>query len=264
MRTNVEFKTGKEIREACRRGEFDNHTAGLAPGYVQANLVILPREYADDFEQFCHQNSKACPLLDVTDPGSPTPPTLADDADLRHDLPRYRVWKHGEIVDEPRDIESYWRDDLVSFLIGCSFTFENALKREGVPLRHVEENKNVAMYRTNIECHAVGPFNGHMVVSMRPLTLAEVSKATEITSRFPEMHGGPVHHGEPERIGILDLANPDYGEAVEIRENEIPVFWACGVTPQAVIAEAKLPFVITHAPGCMFVTDHRDEDYEMC
>ncbi|MCA9039591.1 MAG: putative hydro-lyase [Planctomycetaceae bacterium] len=263
MSRNIELKTGKDVRDACRRGDLTSHTAGLAPGYVQANLVILPKEYAADFEQFCHQNSKACPLLDISEPGNPSPPTLATDADLRYDLPCYRIWKDGVVVDEPTNLEKYWRDDLVSFLIGCSFTFENALKREGVPLRHVEENKNVAMYRTNIECHPVGPFDGHMVVSMRPLTLAEVSKATEITSRFPEMHGGPVHHGEPERIGITDLDNPDYGEAITIKENEIPVFWACGVTPQAVVAEAKLPFAITHAPGCMFVSDHLDADYEM-
>ncbi|QDU79614.1 hypothetical protein Pla110_13250 [Polystyrenella longa] len=257
------FKTGQEVREACRRGELDSHTAGMAPGYVQANLVMLPQEYADDFEQFCHKNSKACPLLHVTEPGSYSPSTLAVGSDLRYDLPRYRIWEQGKLTAEPTSLEEYWRDDLVAFLIGCSFTFENALKREGVPLRHVEEKKNVAMYRTNIECDSVGPFQGHMVVSMRPLTLGEISKATEITSRFPEMHGGPVHHGEPERIGIRNLAKPDYGEAVTIEENESPVFWACGVTPQAVIAEAKLPFVITHAPGCMFLTDHRDEDYEM-
>ncbi|MEZ6047373.1 MAG: putative hydro-lyase [Planctomycetaceae bacterium] len=260
---STSYATGKAVREACRRGELQHHTAGLAPGYVQANLVILPAEYAEDFEQFCHKNSKPCPLLDVTEPGNPSPPSLAIDADLRYDLPRYRVWKDGKVVDEPANLEAYWRDDLVCFLIGCSFTFENALKRAGVPLRHVEEQKNVAMYRTNISCQSAGPFAGHMVVSMRPLSVGAVSKATEVTSRFPEMHGGPVHEGEPERIGIKDLDHPDYGDAVTIKEDEIPVFWACGVTPQAVIEEAKLPFVITHAPGCMFVSDQLDEDYEI-
>jgi uncharacterized protein YcsI (UPF0317 family) len=198
----------------------------------------------------------------VTEPGSPVPAKVAPDADLRTDLPRYRVWKEGTLVDEPTDIVNYWRDDLVSFVIGCSFTFEAALMREGVPVRHIEHGCNVPMYRTNVECAPAGKFRGPLVVSMRPLSPADAIRAVQITSRYPDVHGAPVHLGFPEHLGISDLSRPDYGDAVPVSANELPVFWACGVTPQAVIAAAKPALAITHSPGCMFVTNLRDTDLE--
>ena len=253
------FLNGHAVRMACRQGEWSMPTAGLAAGFAQANLVILPRESAADFLTFCRRNPKPCPLLEVTEPGSFTPVALAPEADLRTDLPRYRLWRHGELVEEPTEITRHWRADFVSFLIGCSFTFEAALLRAGVPVRHVEENVNVPMYRTNVACEPAGPFHGPLVVSMRPLTPAHAIRAVEITSRYPAVHGSPVHLGFPEQIGIRDLSRPDYGDAVSIHPGELPVFWACGVTPQSVLMNAKLPFAITHAPGCMFVTDVSDE-----
>jgi uncharacterized protein YcsI (UPF0317 family) len=251
--------TGSDVRRACRSGELTTQTSGLAPGFAQANLAILPREFAFDFLQFCRRNPKPCPLLDVTEPGSHVPTALAADADLRTDLPRFRVWQHGELVDEPTEIIRYWRDDFVSFLIGCSFTFETALLRAGVPVRHIELGCNVPMYRTSIACSAAGAFHGPMVVSMRPLKPADAIRAVQITSRYPGVHGAPVHLGLPEQIGIRDLSRPDFGDPVPIRDDELPVFWACGVTPQAVVMAAKPPLAITHSPGCMFVTDVRDE-----
>jgi uncharacterized protein YcsI (UPF0317 family) len=198
-------------------------------------------------------------VLDVTEPGDPVPRHSAPDADLRTDLPRYRVWEHGRLVAEPTDIHGRWRDDLVSFVIGCSFTFEVAMLRAGLPVRHIEQGRNVPMYRTTIPCAPAGPFRGPLVVSMRPLTPVQAVQAVQITSRYPAVHGAPVHVGDPGAIGIADLARPDFGETVEVREGEVPVFWACGVTPQCALMEAKLPLAITHAPGCMFVTDLRDE-----
>jgi uncharacterized protein YcsI (UPF0317 family) len=249
------LQSGEQVRLACRRGEWTGQTSGLAAGFAQANLVILPRELAYDFLLFCQRNPKPCPLLDVTDAGSPVPTAIAPRADLRTDLPRYRMWEHGQLVDEPTDIRDRWRDDFVSFLIGCSFTFEAALLRAGVPVRHIELGVNVPMFRTNIVCRPAGVFHGPLVVSMRPLSPADAVRAVEITARFPNMHGTPVHLGSPEAIGIADLARPDFGDAVPVRENEVPVFWACGVTPQAAVMAARPPLVITHSPGCMFVTD---------
>ncbi len=254
-----ELASGQQVRRACRRGEWTGPTAGLAAGFAQANLVVLPRDRAYDFLVFCQRNPKPCPLLEVTEPGDPCPAKFAPDADLRTDLPRYRVWRNGELENEPTDIAGLWRDDFVSFLIGCSFTFESALLRAGVPVRHIEENLNVPMYRTNIACRSAGIFEGPMVVSMRPLSPANAIKAVEITSRYPMVHGAPVHWGTPEEIGIEDLSRPDFGDAVPLKAGEIPVFWACGVTPQAALMAAKLPLAITHAPGSMFVTDVKDE-----
>lgn len=254
-----ELTSGGAVRRACRAGALTDQTSGLAPGFAQANLAILPRELAFDFLRFCQRNPKPCPLLDVTEPGDPVPRGVAPDADLRTDLPRYRVWEHGELVDEPTDIRALWRDDFVSFVIGCSFTFEGALLRAGIPVRHIELGLNVPMYRTNIPCAAAGPFAGPMVVSMRPLVPADAIRAVQITSRYPAVHGAPVHIGLPERIGIADLGRPDFGDAVPVREGELPVFWACGVTPQSVAMAAKPPLMITHSPGCMFVTDVREE-----
>jgi uncharacterized protein YcsI (UPF0317 family) len=247
------------LRAAVRAGEHTGPTAGLAPGYTQANLVALPEADAFDFLRFCVANPKPCPVLDVSDPGSPEPAQMAPGADLRTDVPRYRIWRDGELVDEPTDASEHWRDDLVAFLIGCSFTFERALLAEGLPIRHVEQGVNVPMYRTSIDCTPAGRFSGPLVVSMRPMTPEQAIRATQITSRYTPVHGAPVHVGEPGAIGIDDLGAPDYGDAVEIRDGELPVFWACGVTPQAVAVASKPKLMITHAPGHMFVTDARDE-----
>jgi uncharacterized protein YcsI (UPF0317 family) len=242
-------------RRNSRCGEHRGPTAGLAPGYVQANLCILPAGEAAEFLRFCHRNPKPCPLLAVSEPGNPCLPALGIDLDIRTDLPRYRVWQDGVIVEEVDDIVHLWRDDFVSFLLGCSFSFEEALLAAGVPVRHIEQGRNVPMYRTDIPTVAAGPFAGPMVVSMRPMRPADAIRAVQVTSRFPSVHGAPVHFGMPEAIGIADLATPDYGDAVDIRDGEIPVFWACGVTPQSAIAASRSAYCITHAPGCMLVTD---------
>jgi uncharacterized protein YcsI (UPF0317 family) len=217
--------------------------------------VILPASLADDFMRFCMRNPKPCPLLAVSEAGDPSLPTLGEGIDIRTDLPRYRVWRKGEIVDQPTDIGNLWRDDLVTFVIGCSFSFEEALIENGLTLRHIEQKRNVAMYRTNIPTRAAGPFQGPMVVSMRPLKAQAAIRAIPITSRFPNVHGAPVHLGDPALIGIADLSRPDYGDAVEVLPDELPVFWACGVTPQAAIAQVRPDFCVTHAPGAMLVTD---------
>ncbi len=256
--TDLIRATGAEVRAACRRGTLTGPTPGLAMGHVQANLVIVPQELAYDFLLFCQRNPKPCPLLDVTEPGDPEPKWVAPGADLRTDLPRYRIYRNGELAEEPTDILKVWRDDLVSFVIGCSFTFENALLEAGVPVRHLEMNRNVPMYRTNIPCRSAGQFAGPLVVSMRPLTPEHALTAARICARFPRAHGIPIHFGRPGAIGIRDIDKPDYGDRVDINSEEIPVFWACGVTPQAAIMQAKLPFVITHAPGHMFLTDWKD------
>ncbi len=256
------YATGADVRAACRRGQWTGPTPGLALGYVQANLVVLPREWAFDFLLFCHRNPKPCPLLDVTEPGNPEAQLVAAGSDLRTDLPAYRIWRNGELEGETDNILRYWQDDFVAFLIGCSFTFENALLAAGVPVRHIEQGVNVPMYRTNIPCRPAGRFSGPLVVSMRPLLPAVAVKATQICSRFPRAHGAPVHFGDPATIGIRDLNQPDYGDAVTLRPGEVPVFWACGVTPQAALASAQLPIAITHKPGHMFVTDWKDADLE--
>lgn len=254
--------TGADVRRACRTGELTTPTPGLAMGYVQANLVVLPREWAFDFLLFCQRNTKPCPLLDVTEAGDPEPRGVAVGADLRTDLPGYRVWKNGELVDQPTDVKKYWQDDLVGFAIGCSFTFESALLSAGVPVRHIEAGVNVPMYRTSIACKPAGRFHGPMVVSMRPMTPAQAVRATQVTSRFPRVHGSPIHLGDPAAIGIADLNKTDFGDRVEMRTGEIPVFWACGATPQVVLMQSKPPLAITHKPGCMFVTDWKDTDLE--
>ncbi|HET6423113.1 MAG TPA: putative hydro-lyase [Planctomycetaceae bacterium] len=248
------LRTGMEVRRACREGALTGPTCGLAPGYAQANLVMLPQDWAFDFLLFCQRNPQPCPLIEVTAAGSWTPAT-APDADLRSDLPGYRVWTNGELVDEPADVHQYWRDDLVSFLIGCSFTFETALVQAMLPVRHLEVGCNVSMYRTNVACTPAGRFSGPLVVSMRPFKPADAIRAVQVTSTFQRSHGAPVHLGFPEHIGIADVARPDYGDAVPIHDGELPVFWACGVTPQAVLQAARPPFAITHSPGKMFVTD---------
>lgn len=253
-------KTAQEIRQLIRSQAITNSTAGMAIGYTQANLVILRKEYAYDFLLFSQRNQKACPIIDVTDVGSPIPKLTAPDGDLRTDLPRYRIYRHGELVEEVFDITSYWEEDMVGFLIGCSFTFETPLLENNIPVRHIEEECNVPMYQTNIQCEAAGRFHGPMVVSMRPMTSKEAIRATQITSRYPQVHGSPIHIGDPSVIGIDNIQKPDFGDAVTMKENEVPVFWACGVTPQAVAMESKPDLMITHGPGCMFVTDVLDQE----
>ncbi len=252
------IQIGAAERRRVRHGELTGTTAGLAPGNVQANLVILPKDLAHDFLHFAHANPKPCPVLGVTRPGDPRLAALGEDLDLRTDVPRYRIWRHGELVDEPTDITDHWRDDLVGFAIGCSFSFEQALIEDGIEMRHMTHGSIVPMYRTSITCTSAGIFGGPLVVSMRPMHPAQAIRAVQITSRFPTVHGAPVHIGLPEVIGIKDLMKPDYGDAVPVHADELPVFWACGVTPQAVIAAAKPPFCITHAPGSMLITDLRN------
>ena len=252
--------TGKQVRALAAAGHLATPTPGLAFGYVQANLVVLPRDLAFDFLLFCHRNPKPCPLLDVTDPGSPEPKLVAPGADLRTDLPRYVVYENGQPIAEPTDIKKWWRGDLVAFLLGCSFTFENSLVRAGIPVRHIEQECNVPMYKTNIACTPAGVLRGNMVVSMRPIPEVQVAETIKICHRFPKAHGAPVQVGAPEVIGVRNLEKPDFGDAVEVRRGEVPVFWACGVTPQAVVMEVKPPLAITHKPGHMFVTDLRDDD----
>jgi uncharacterized protein YcsI (UPF0317 family) len=243
------------VRASARSGALSSPTCGLAPAYQQANVVIVPNDLAVDFLRFCERNPKPCPLLDVTEPGSWEPRRIAPGADIRTDVPRYRVYQHGVLVDEPGDIVRWWRDDLVTFLLGCSFGFEAAMRRAGLPVRHLDEGCNVPMYRTNVPCAPAGIFSGRLVVTMRPLTPAQAIEAVVITSRYPHAHGAPIHFGDPDAIGIANLARPDFGDAVTIRSGEVPVFWACGVTPQAVLMDAKPELAITHSPGCMFVTD---------
>jgi uncharacterized protein YcsI (UPF0317 family) len=245
-------------RRRIRTGTFTGPTSGLAPGNVQANLVILPRDLAHDFLRFAQANPRPCPVLAVSEAGSPQFPSLGEDLDIRTDLPRYRIWRHGELVEEPHDISRAWRSDLVSFALGCSFSFEEALLADGIDVRHISLNCNVPMYRTNIPCVSAGVFSGPMVVSMRPMRPADAIRAVQITSRFPSVHGAPVHLGLPQQIGIADITKPDYGDAVPVGADELPVFWACGVTPQAVIAQVKPEFCITHAPGSMLITDLRN------
>jgi uncharacterized protein YcsI (UPF0317 family) len=249
-----------EARRAIRAGEWDGHTSGLAPGYAQGNLVILPGKLATGFLRFCQRNPKPCPLLAVSEPGEPMLADLGEAIDIRTDVPRYRVWKNGELEAETADIRTLWRTDLVSFVLGCSFSFEQALLEAGIELRHIRQGRNVAMYKTNIETKAAGPFHGPLVVSMRPLLPADAIRAIQVTSRMPAVHGAPIHLGAPEQIGIKDITKPDFGDPVEIKPGELPVFWACGVTPQAVVMEAKPDFCITHAPGYMLITDLRNSD----
>jgi uncharacterized protein YcsI (UPF0317 family) len=253
--------SGLAARLAIRADQHRGSTAGLAPGFVQGNLAILPQKLAADFLRFCQLNPKSCPLIGTSAPGDWRLPALAEDLDIRTDLPQYRVWRNGELVAEPTDVCEFWRDDLVSFVIGCSFSFEEALTSDGIELRHITQRCNVPMYRTSIATAEAGPFHGPMVVSMRPMTPAHAIRAVQITTRFPSVHGAPVHIGKPELIGIKDVMQPDYGDAVEVRDDELPVFWACGVTPQSVIATVKPDFCITHYPGAMLVTDRKNAEF---
>lgn len=238
------------------------HTSGFSAGYAQANLMAVPQKDAFDFLLFAQRNPKPCPLLGVLEAGQVNSELLAG-GDIRTDIPAYRVYRHGELVDEVSDVRDIWREDLVSFLIGCSFTFESALLDNNVPVAHIEQKRNVPMFRTNIQTERAGVFGGPMVVSMRPIPASQVADAVRITSRYPSVHGAPVHVGDPAAIGISDLSTPDFGESVEIPEGSIPVFWACGVTPQSVVMESKPELAICHAPGHMLITDARDLQYQV-
>ena len=249
-----------DVRQLIRSGSLIQPTSGIAPGYVQANLAILPRDLAFDFLLFCQRNPKPCPLLEVVEAGDVEPTQFAPGADLRTDVPLYRIYEYGEMTAEVEDISEFWRDDLVSFLLGCSFSFESALTRAGIPLRHIERETNVSMFITDIPATSAGVFNGPTVVSMRPIRQEQVVRAVQVTSRFPAVHGAPLHVGDPTAIGIDDIMQPDFGDPTEIRSGEIPVFWACGVTPQAAAMASRPPMMITHSPGYMFITDKKDED----
>ncbi len=252
------FAEPADLRGAVRAGVFRGQTAGQAPGFVQGNIAIIPKPYAADFLRFCLANPKPCPVIAVGEPGDPTLPALGTGIDIRTDLPGYVLFRDGVAVETPDDLRAYWRGDLVSFVLGCSFSFEAALIEAGLRLRHVEQGRNVAMYRTAIPNAPAGPFAGNLVVSMRPLTPANAIRAIQITSRFPTVHGAPVHFGDPASIGIADIGRPDWGDPVEIVPGEVPVFWACGVTPQEALRAARLPFAIVHKPGAMLVTDLRN------
>jgi len=256
----MNFKSVPEIWAAIQQGQWRKPTSGLAPGYTQANVVILPKQEAFDFLLYCYRNEKPCPIIDVTDPGQPAPPVAGPDADIRYHVPRYRVYRHGELEKEVDDIAQLYTDDMVTFLIGCSFTFEEALMQAGIPVRHIEENRNVPMYITNIQTTPAGIFSGPMVVSMRPMPEAMAQQAAAITAPFRKAHGGPVHIGDPAAIGIKDIQRVDFGDPPVMKEGEVPVFWACGVTPQMALKNAKPPLVITHSPGYMFITTITEEE----
>lgn len=250
--------TPKEIRRKIRKGEITTNTAGMCNGYAQANLVILPKKYAYDFLLFASRNPTSCPLLEVLDEGSRYTKYMADHADIATDIPKYRIYKNGILVEEVTDISGYWQENFVAFLIGCSFSFEGELLDAQVPVRHIEQGRNVPMFLTNIACEPAGIFHGNMVVSMRPIPYHQVVRAVTATAAMPKVHGAPVHIGSPELIGIQDITKPDFGDNVEFMDGDVPVFWPCGVTPQAAIMAAKPELAITHAPGHMFITDVRN------
>jgi len=244
------------LRQLIRSSEFTGNTSGYAQGKVQGNIVILPQDWASDFLQFCQLNPKPCPLIGMSStPGDFTLNDFGEDIDIRTDVPGYQLFEHGQLIKEFTDIKMLWREDLVTFVLGCSFSFEESLIADGIDIRNISENKNVPMYRTNITCKTAGRFRGNTVVSMRPMLAKDAIRAIQICSRFPSVHGAPIHFGEPNLIGIDDINIPDYGDSVTIKTNEVPVFWACGVTPQLALRQSKPPFCITHSPGKMLVTD---------
>ena len=253
--------SGAEIRRLSRAAEFAGQTSGVAAGHVQCNIVILPRDTADHFEQFCALNPKPCPLLAISpEPGNYRLPGLGEDIDIRRDVPLYRIWRDGLVKEQCQDVVHLWQQDWVAFALGCSFSFEEALIKSGIEVRNISERCNVPMYRTNIDCTPAGPFRGKLVVSMRPMPAADAIEAIQICGRYPRVHGAPVHVGDPSLIGVTDLQRPDYGDAVTVRTDDVTVFWACGVTPQVALEAARLPVAITHEPGHMLVTDLKNEE----
>ncbi len=249
-----------DVRQAIRDGAWTRHTAGLAQGKLQCNLAILPAAYALDFLTFCQRNPKPCPVVGISDRGDPMMPTLGHDIDIRTDVPQYRTFRDGALTGEQSDISDLWRDDLVSVALGCSFTFENALMAAGIPVRHIERDTTVPMYNSNIQLTPAGPFSGTMVITMRPIPHNRVDDAIRISAQFPQAHGAPVALGDPADVGIADLQQPDWGEPVPVANDEVPVYWACGVTPQNVLRAANLPLCITHKPGCMLIADVGERD----
>ncbi|PPA69155.1 putative hydro-lyase [Jeotgalibacillus proteolyticus] len=252
-----------EARDMIRNNRYVKPTSGVSNGFIQANLAVLPKDLAFEFLLFCQRNPKSCPIIDVTEPGSGIASLAAPKGDIKTDIPKYCVYRNGELVEEKTDVSDLWDENMVGFLIGCSFTFEEALIKNGIPIRHNEENCNVPMYKTTIQSVKAGRFEGPMVVSMRPMTEKDAIRAVQVTSRFPSVHGAPVHIGNPESIGIKNINEPDFGDRVTINEGEIPVFWACGVTPQAVAMQVKPEIMITHAPGHMFITDLKNEEFSV-
>jgi uncharacterized protein YcsI (UPF0317 family) len=260
---DARLRTAEELRREIRAGRWRGTTSGQAPGFAQANLVVLPQELAFDFTLFCLRNPKPCPIMEVLEPGDPVPRMTAPSSDVRTDVPAYRIYRRGDLCEEVLDITSEWTDNAVAFLLGCSFTFEEAMTTAGIPLRHQEVGCTVPMYRTTIETRRAGPFFGRMVVSMRPIPSEMVSRAVQITARLPRAHGAPIHVGDPAAIGIEDLNHPDYGDPVPVKTGELPMFWGCGVTPQSVGLDAKPEWMITHSPGRMFITDVRNEELDV-
>lgn len=245
-----------QLRHMIRSGKFTSNTSGYSRGFVQGNLCVLPADWANEFLQFCQANPKPCPLIGMaSQPGDYAIAKLGEDLDIRSDIPSYRIFENGKLVKEVNDVSAVWRDDLVTFVLGCSFSFEEALIDDGLEIRNVSEKVNVPMYRTNIDCTSAGRFSSKMVVSMRPMLPANAIRAIQICTRFPAVHGAPIHFGDPGQIGIGDISRPDFGDAVTINAGEVPVFWACGVTPQVAVEQARPPLCITHSPGCMLVTD---------
>lgn len=255
---DISTATPQQMRHIIRSGKYDKPTSGLCPGYAQANLIVLPREQAYDFLLFAQRNPKPCPILEVTEVGQRQCHTIASDCDIATDFPRYRIYRNGKLDAEVTDVSDYWRDDLVSFVIGCSFSFESELVEAGIEMRHNTMGRNVSMYVTNIACQPAGIMHGNMVVSMRPIPYDQVVQAVQISGQIPKVHGAPIHIGDPSVIGIKDISKPDFGDAVDIRDGEVPVFWPCGVTPQSVVMSVKPEFAITHAPGCMLITDTKN------
>lgn len=252
--------TPVEARRLIRSGAYDAPTSGLCPGYAQANLIILPKEQAYDFLLFAQRNPKPCPLLEVTEVGAREATICATDCDIATDFPKYRIYRYGELVEEVADVSDHWRDDLVSFVIGCSFSFESELVEAGIEMRHNTMGRNVSMYLTGVDCVPAGSMSGKMVMSMRPIPHDQIVKAVQLSGAIPKVHGAPLHIGDPAAIGVKDIAHPEFGDPVEIREGEVPVFWACGVTPQSIVMHSKPEFAITHAPGCMLITDTKNID----
>lgn len=261
MNTNIyQNYLPKDARALIAQEKITGQTSGMCSGYAQGNLCILPKKYAYDFLLFCQRNPKSCPLLEVTDTGERILKTCAPGSDIATDIPKYRVWQNGTMIAEPLNVKDFWRDDLVSFIIGCSFSFESLLMENGIDVRNISQNCNVPMYLTNIETQRAGIFGGKMVVSMRPIPYSQIVKSVTVTARMPRVHGSPIHIGNPEAIGIKDLSKPDFGDAVKINDGEVPVFWCCGVTPQSVVMTSKPEFCITHSPGNMLITDFKNTD----
>ena len=261
MNTNIyQNYLPKDARALIAQEKITGQTSGMCSGYAQGNLCILPKKYAYDFLLFCQRNPKSCPLLEVTDTGERILKTCAPGSDIATDIPKYRVWQNGKMIAEHLNVKDFWRDDLVSFIIGCSFSFESLLMENGIDVRNISQNCNVPMYLTNIETQRAGIFGGKMVVSMRPIPYSQIVKAVTVTAAMPRVHGSPIHIGTPEAIGIKDLSKPDFGDAVKINDGEVPVFWCCGVTPQSVVMTSKPEFCITHSPGHMLITDLKNAD----